>query len=181
LADQIAAAVPGLSGFERRDNWRAFDSPFACNWKALVDNYLECYHCETGHPTFCDMFQACDVTHNFAGNHMRQHLPSANKSETAAYRIDLNNDLLDGNFWFLFPNTLIAQVPGPPSINISRIVALSPEDCNRATDLFTTPDADPARLAERDKFASEFVGAEDRALVESVQKGMRQQGFNQGL
>lgn len=181
LADQIAAAVPGWEHFVPTSNWRIFDDPFRCNWKTLVDNYLECYHCETAHPTFCDMFHACDVTHDFARNHMRQHLPGAGKSETLAYRIDLENHLLDGNFWFLFPNTLIGQVPGEPSLSISRIIAASPGTCSRDTQLFVRPGADPEHLAARDRFASEFVGAEDRAIVESVQRGLNQRGFNQGL
>ena len=58
---------------------------------------------------------------------------------------------------------------------------MSPETCIRDTQLFVTPDADPEHLAARNKFASEKVGAEDRALVEGVQKGMHQQAFNQGL
>ncbi len=181
FAEEIEAALPGIHQFERTGNWRAFDDPFACNWKALVDNYLECYHCETAHPTFCDMFDCTGIQHSFHDHYMLQHLPTANKSETAAYRIDLENHVLDGNFWFLFPNTLIGHVPGVPSLNVSRVVPLGPETCARVTELFVQPGADPEHLAERDKFASEKVGAEDRALVESVQKGMRQQGFNQGL
>ena len=178
LAEAIDATIPGSSAFRRTSNWRVFDDPFRCNWKALVDNYLECYHCETAHPTFCDMFHACDVKHSFARNHMLQHLPGAGKSETLAYRIDLENHLIDGNFWFLFPNTLIGQVPGAPSLSISRVVPTSAETCVRDSQLFVAPDADPEHLAARDRFASEKVGAEDRALVESVQKGMHQQAFN---
>lgn len=181
LEEEIRAAIPGLETFVPTGNWRVFDEPFACNWKALIDNYLECYHCETAHPTFCDMFDCTQIRHRFARNHMVQHLPGAGRSETAAYRIDLANHLIDGNFWFLFPNTLIGQVPGEPSINISRVIPQGPERCIRDTRLFVRPGADPEHLAARDSFASEFVGAEDRALVESVQRGMHQQGFNQGL
>ncbi len=180
LAEDIEAATPGIRTFERTGNWRMFDEPFACNWKALVDNYLECYHCETAHPTFCDMFDCTGIRHTFARHHMHQHLPTAMKAETAAYRLDLDRHLLDGNFWFLFPNTLIGTVPGEPSINVSRVMPTGPETCIRDTQLFVRPGADPDHLAARDAFASEKVGAEDRALVENVQRGMRSQGFNQG-
>lgn len=180
LAEEISASVPDISRFERTENWRAFGAPFACNWKALVDNYLECYHCETAHPTFCDMFDCAGIRHTFAANHMCQHLPTANKAETKAYRLDLENDVLDSNFWFLFPNTLIGYLPGAPNLAISRVMPDGPEACNRTTDVFVTPDADPEHLKARDRFGAEFVGAEDRALVESVQRGMHQKGFDRG-
>jgi choline monooxygenase len=157
------------------------DHPFQCNWKALVDNYLECYHCEHAHPTFCNMFDCTGIRHSFRAHHMLQHLPTANKSDTAAYKIDLENHTLDGNFWFLFPNTLIGQLPGEPSLNVNRIVPLGPEECTRESRLFVRPGADEAHPAACDAFGSDKVGAEDRALLESVQKGMRQQGFNKGL
>ena len=170
-----------MRDFVPNSNWRLFDEPIRCNWKVLVDNYLECYHCETAHPTFCDMFDCTGIRHTFAANHMRQHLPTAMKSETAAYRIDLDHHQLDGNFWFLFPNTLIGQLPGEPSLNISRIVPLGPDQCRRHTELFVRPGADQGHLSERDRFGAEKVGAEDRALVEHVQRGMHSRGFNQGL
>lgn len=181
LAEAIEAAVPDLRSFQPTSTWRMFDDPFACNWKALVDNYLECYHCETAHPTFCDMFDCTEIAHEFHRNWMIQHLPTAGKSDTAAYKINLEEHYLDGNFWFLFPNTLIGQLPGEPSLNISRVLPLGAEQCIRDSQLFVRPGADEAHLAARDKFGAEFVGAEDRALVESVQRGMRQQSFNQGL
>ncbi|MEO1492441.1 MAG: aromatic ring-hydroxylating dioxygenase subunit alpha [Pseudomonadota bacterium] len=181
LEAEIAAATPGWQDFVVTDNWRAFGAPFACNWKALVDNYLECYHCETAHPTFCDMFDCTGIRHDFAANHMRQHLPSAHKAENAAYALDLDHHVLDGNFWFLFPSTLLGYIPGAPSLSISRIVPTGAETCLRETEVYVAPDADPAHLKARDAFGAEKVGAEDRALVESVQRGMRQMGFNQGL
>lgn len=181
LADEIEATLPGIRDFVPNDNWRMFDDPIASNWKALVDNYLECYHCETAHPTFCDMFDCTGIRHTFSRNHMLQHLPTANKSDTAAYKIDLETHVLDGNFWFLFPNTLIGSLPGEPSINISRIIPAGPEQCLRQSSLFVREGADQDHLSARDAFGAEKVGAEDRALVESVQRGMRQQGFNQGL
>ncbi len=181
LVDEISERVPGWQDFVMTENWRAFGAPFACNWKALIDNYLECYHCETAHPTFSDMFDCTGIKHDFAANHMLQHLPTSNKADNAAYALDLDRHSLDGNFWFLFPSTLIGSLPGAPNLSISRILPDGPEKCIRETQLFVSPDADPEHLKARDQFGADFVGAEDRALVESVQKGMHQIGFNQGL
>ena len=182
LAEDIVARTPGVENFVSHPGAALRkDVPMQCNWKAVVDNYLECYHCETAHPTFCDMFHACDVTHTFSANHMLQHLPSAGKSETLAYPIDLENDLLDGNFWFLFPNTTIGQTPGTPSLFVSRIVPLGPETSTRRGRSIVSPDFDEERDRVRQEWSLSSVVAEDIALCEGVQRGMRQQGFNQGL
>ena len=182
LAESIEARIPGVRDFVVKPGagpQRTVE--MKCNWKAIVDNYLECYHCETAHPTFCDMFHACDVTHEFARNHMLQHLPSAGKAETAAYPIDLDNDLLDGNFWFLFPNTTIGQSPGTPSLFVSSVVPHGPETATRRGYSIVAPDFDPERDRARSEWSMSHVVAEDAALCEAVQRGMRQQGFNQGL
>ena len=182
LAEDIAARIPGLDKFVVREGAGPQRTmPMRCNWKAIVDNYLECYHCETAHPTFCDMFQACNVTHTFSKNHMLQHLPSAGKSETMAYPIDLENDLLDGNFWFLFPNTTIGQSPGTPSLFVSSVIPEGPETATRRGYSIVAPDYDEERDRARQEFAMTYVVAEDVALCEAVQRGMRSQGFNQGL
>src|SRR5262245_3253246 len=34
----------------------------AANWKVVVDNYLECYHCPTAHPAFADMIDLSQYT-----------------------------------------------------------------------------------------------------------------------
>ena len=103
LADDLQDRIPGLDQFVVRPGaGPQRDADMQCNWKAIVDNYLECYHCETAHPTFCDLFQACDVTHTFSRNHMLQHLPSGGKAQNMAYPVDLENDLLDGIFGMSF-------------------------------------------------------------------------------
>jgi len=181
LADELTDAIPGLDSFVPRPRAPVAEVPMACNWKLIVDNFLECYHCETAHPTFCDMFHASDVTHRFYAHYMRQHLPSAHKSLTAAYPIDLENDLLDGNFWYLFPNTLFGQTPGTPSLTVSTIIPTGPETAIRRRNLMVAPDFDVERDKAREVFGRNYVGAEDKALCEGVQRGMRQQGFNQGL
>ena len=180
LAEDLAARLPGWRDFQRTETATYFHEPFKCNWKALIDNFLECYHCETAHPTFCDMFRSCDIKHFFGPNHLLQHLPSAQKSETRAYQIDLQNDLLDGNFWFLFPNTLFSSVPGAPSVAVSRVCPAGSELTARTSDYLVAPGADPERLRERDVFLNQKTVAEDRALVEAVQRGMHSRGFNQG-
>jgi hypothetical protein len=64
LAD-LLGALPGLVaatgldlGANRRRVRRTDD--IAANWKVVVDNYLECYHCPVAHPGFCDLIDVND-------------------------------------------------------------------------------------------------------------------------
>ena len=95
---------------------------------------------------------------------MRQHLPSAGKAETMAYPIDLENDLLDGNFWFLFPNTTIGQLPGTPSLFVSSIVPTGPETAIRRGYSIVSPDFNEERDRARREFSMKYVVAEDEGL-----------------
>jgi hypothetical protein len=61
---------------------------------------------------------------------------------------------------------------GRPNLSIGPIVPLAPERTWRLLDYFVAPDADDAWVEELLAFDTQ-VGAEDRALVERVQRGVR--------
>jgi phenylpropionate dioxygenase-like ring-hydroxylating dioxygenase large terminal subunit len=63
-------------------------------------------------------------------------------------------------------------MPGRPNLSIGPIVPLSPERTHRSLDYFVAEDADEAWVAEMLAFDAQ-VGAEDLALVERVQAGVR--------
>ena len=35
-----------------------------CNWKVLIDNFLECYHCHPAHPALVDLMDMDSYTTN---------------------------------------------------------------------------------------------------------------------
>jgi len=55
IGAEIAALAPSLEASEperlRPVETRTYDC--AGNWKAMLENYLECYHCSASHPEFC--------------------------------------------------------------------------------------------------------------------------------
>lgn len=42
-------------GFANATVARRIRYPTAANWKLLIENFLECYHCKTAHPTYCSV------------------------------------------------------------------------------------------------------------------------------
>jgi hypothetical protein len=85
---------------------------------------------------------------------------------------DLTGDVERGQFHLLFPGTVVNVMPGRPNLSIGPIYPLAPERAYRFLDYFVDPDADQAWIDESLAFDAQ-VGAEDRALVERVQAGVR--------
>lgn len=55
LADQLTDADPSFTamGAERMKIAHRLEFPCAANWKLLMENILECYHCAPSHPELC--------------------------------------------------------------------------------------------------------------------------------
>jgi phenylpropionate dioxygenase-like ring-hydroxylating dioxygenase large terminal subunit len=77
-----------------------------------------------------------------------------------------------GQFHFLWPNVTINVMPGHPNLSIGPIVPTGPERTARFLDYFVGPDVDEGWIRDMLEFDDQ-VGAEDRVLVERVQKGLR--------
>ena len=84
-----------------------------------------------------------------------------------------------GQFHLLFPGTVVNVMPGQPNLSIGPIVPRGPERTFRFLDYFVGPDADDEWVADH-LALDERVGAEDRALVEAVQRGVSSGGLETG-
>ena len=84
-----------------------------------------------------------------------------------------------GQFHFLWPNLTLNIMPGQPNLSIGPIVPTGPETTTRFLDYFVGPDVEQEWVDEMLEFDDQ-VGAEDRVLVERVQKGLRGGGVEHG-
>ncbi len=148
------------------------------NWKNVVDNFLECYHCPTAHKDFCtlvDMDTYKVTTHGIYSSHMAE----AGKSSNAAYSVD-GATVTDHAVWWLWPNTCIMRYPGRGNMIIMQIIPAG-EDRTLETYDFFFETAEPNEAEqEAIKYIDDVLQAEDIALVESVQRGMNTPAFTQG-
>ena len=130
------------------------------NWKIVVENFLECYHCPTAHPGFS---AEVDV-------HPDRYLLEAHPTFSAQFATAKQTGER-GQFHLLYPNTGINVFPGPANLSIGPISPNGTGRTERYLDYFFAPDVDPAW---RDEFFAfdDQVGREDTVLVESVHRGM---------
>ncbi|MEM0988806.1 MAG: ring-hydroxylating oxygenase subunit alpha [Pseudomonadota bacterium] len=148
------------------------------NWKNVVDNFLECYHCPTAHKDFCtlvDMDTYKVTTHGIYSSHMAE----AGKGENAAY--DTSNATVRTHaVWWLWPTTCLMRYPGRSSMIVLNIIPVGPNRTLETYDFFLeTPQPDAMEL-EAIRYLDEVLQVEDIALVESVQRGMETPAFAQG-
>ncbi|MEM9139253.1 MAG: RHO alpha subunit C-terminal catalytic domain-containing protein, partial [Pseudomonadota bacterium] len=148
------------------------------NWKNVVDNFLECYHCPTAHKDFCtlvDMDTYEVTTHGIYSSHMAE----AGKADNAAYDVS-NATVRTHAVWWLWPTTCLMRYPGRSSMIVLNIIPAGPSRTLETYDFFLeTPEPDAMEL-EAIRYLDEVLQVEDIALVESVQKGMETPAFTQG-
>ncbi|KGJ03239.1 choline monooxygenase [Paracoccus halophilus] len=148
------------------------------NWKNVIDNFLECYHCPTAHKDFCtlvDMDTYKVTTHGIYSSHMAE----AGKTANSAY--DTSNAKVKTHaVWWLWPNTCLMRYPGRSSMIVLNVIPAGPDRTLETYDFYLeTPEADATEL-EAIRYINEVLQPEDIGLVESVQRGMSTPAFTQG-
>jgi choline monooxygenase len=144
------------------------ESEIAANWKIACENYLECYHCPVAHKGFSAAYDVDPDEYRLepiADHVLSQFAHSRDGKEGQA------------QFHFVWPNLRINVFAGAPNLSLGPLLPAGPERSTGFLDYFFAPDADPGWLDELLELDRQ-VGAEDRVLVERVQKGVRS-GFVQ--
>lgn len=175
LAGEIAHWAPDI---ERLTFAHRLTYDIASNWKNVVDNFLECYHCHVAHKDFVslvDMDTYKVTTHGIYSSHMAR----AGTKSSSAY--DLSGaTVTDHAVWWLWPNTCLLRYPGRDNMMVLKIIPIGPDRTLETYDLYL--ESSEPNAAERDtiRYLDEVLQVEDIAIVESVQRGMRTPAFEQG-
>ncbi len=148
------------------------------NWKNVVDNFLECYHCPTAHKDFCrlvDMDTYKVTTHGIYSSHMAD----AGNTPNSAYDVSAAT-VRTHAVWWLWPNTCLMRYPGRASMIVLNVIPSGPNTTHEIYDFYLeTPEPNDMEV-EAIRYIDEVLQAEDIALVESVQRGMSTPAFTQG-
>lgn len=148
------------------------------NWKNVVDNFLECYHCSVAHPAFVDLVDIKNYktrTYDLYSSHVSP----PGRSNNTAYQFPEGQA---GNFaaWWLWPNVTFNVFPGPANITVLHIQPTGPETTLEHFDFFfEEASPSPAELQAID-YVDKVLQPEDIGLVESVQRGLHSRGYSQG-
>jgi len=142
--------------FRSRDEYE-----LAANWKIGCENYLECYHCPVAHRGFSARYDVDPDSYRLepSGEHVLSQFAPARAAG-------------EGQFHFVWPNLKLNAYAGTRNLSIGPLLPAGPERSTGFLDYFFAPDADEHWVEELLAFDRQ-VGAEDRVLVERVQRGVR--------
>jgi choline monooxygenase len=175
LADDIARWAPDVCSltFARRLTYDV-----ATNWKNVVDNFLECYHCHIAHKEFVDLvdMDTYEVkTHGIWSSHFAE----AGKHDNAAYDVS-GASVTQHAVWWLWPNTCLLRYPGRGNFMVFQILPAGPDRTLETWDFyFETPILQDGEV-QSVRYIDEVLQQQDIALVEGVQRGMNTPAFDQG-
>ncbi len=151
---------------------------FRSNWKNVVDNFLECYHCHIAHPEFVDLVDmgTYDVkTHGIWSSHFAE----AGKAANTAYDV-ADATVTQHAVWWLWPNTCLLRYPGRGNFMVLQILPDGPDRTLETWDFYLETAEPNAAELEAVRYVDEVLQVQDIALVESVQRGMSTPAFDQG-
>ena len=148
------------------------------NWKNVVDNFLECYHCSIAHPAFVDLVDIQNYRTRTHGIYS-SHISPPGRCDNTAYKVPTGEER-DFSAWWLWPNVAFNVFPGPANITVLHIMPTGPETTFEHFDMFTLSDQLSETEQDAKRYVDEVLQPEDISLVESVQRGLHSLGYSQG-
>lgn len=177
LEDEVRSYMPRL---DKLTYACRYEYRIKANWKVVLDNFLECYHCHPAHPALVDLMDMDTYktrTHRIYSSHVAG-APRSNK--TAAYDFEPGDVDFGYAAWLLWPNTTIWAYPGEPNILSLQIIPDGPEHTIEYMDCYLLDETPSKQMQDALTYMDEVLQPEDIGLCESVQRGLRSKGYNQG-
>ena len=175
LSREVAGYAPDLGAltFAHRLTYTVH-----ANWKAVVDNFLECCHCPVAHRDFVTLVEM-DTYKVTTRGIWSSHMARAGRQENRAYGVG-EARVTDHAVWYLWPNTTLMRYPGRGNFMVWRFIPAGPEETHEVFDFFFESAPPTEAEMEAIRFIDEVFQPEDIGLVESVQRGMRTPAFQRG-
>lgn len=177
LPQLLEATGLNVNGLKRRVR-RTYE--IAANWKVVVDNYLECYHCPIAHPGFSSLIDVKNYTVTEYEYFSTQGAPkkvTEDTGKTAHY--NTTGEVKDGFYAYLWPNFTLNVYPGPGNLSLNLFLPIA---TNKTLAIFDYCFVDAVTTEDSENFATfiDQVQNEDTVLCESVQRGLNSGFFQQG-
>ncbi|MEX2649464.1 MAG: aromatic ring-hydroxylating dioxygenase subunit alpha [Alphaproteobacteria bacterium] len=180
LADQIRDRAPWLDELTlcANDGFRSGED-VACNWKVLLDNCTECYHCAPTHPAFVDLVDI-ETYRIEPGRLHTMHTAQCTKPANAAYDYAPNAPVRGFTFWHVWPNITFGIMPGTENFLAFAMDPVAPTRCLARGQHLRKSGAPRESDQAREDYGNNVLWPEDKAIVESVQRGLASRGYDRG-
>lgn len=158
--------------FRQRDAWDR-----NANWKVMIENYLECYHCPVQHPGFSAIIDVDPDAYSLRAyewfsSQVGSVRASALEAKGKKTAYEAGGEVTMAQYHFLWPNLTININPGHPNLSLDVWLPDGPGRTRGFSEQYFGPDV-PEDWARELMAFNDQVGAEDDALTDSVQRGLR--------
>jgi choline monooxygenase len=177
LESEIRSYCPQVDdlAFAQRDTYHV-----DCNWKVMIDNFLECYHCHTAHRDFVDLVDMESYRSESKGIYSSHISNAAKSTDNSAYQFEKGEVDFGYAGWYLWPNLTIWAYPGEPNISVLQMIPDGAGNTIEYQDWFVPEGKPTPQLIDAMKYQKDILQPEDIGLCESVQRGLKSHGYNQG-
>lgn len=168
--EELVDSLKQYTFFDSLKSLRVTERVIDANWKAVVDNYLECDHCKIAHPAFSKTFD------------MENYNIDTFDRFTCQYSEMKQGDESDPAFFYwVWPNLMISVYPGEEAnITTSQIIPIAPNKSLAIYSYFFSTDEITSKQQELIEFVDQ-VRSEDFELVELLQTGFHTRAFDKGI
>jgi choline monooxygenase len=151
-----------------REEWTA-----SANWKVMVENFLECYHCPIQHPSFSAVVDVDENAYRLRAHEwFSSQVAPVRASARAKATYDARGAVTQAQYHYVWPNLTLSINPGPPNLSLDVWIPDGPDRTKGFSEHYFGPDVPEAQMREIVEFNRQ-VGREDDALTDSVQRGLR--------
>ncbi len=149
------------------------------NWKVVVENFLECYHCAVSHPGFADLIDLDKyqvVAYDRCSVQRGPRKASARPPCKEGFGADEGRE---GLYTYLWPNFMLNVYPGASNASTNLILPIDEHHCLAVYEFFFAENMPEEEQRAMVDFIDQ-VQREDIIIVESVQRGLRSGFYKQG-
>lgn len=193
LPETLLQKIPGIDSPDMTQ-LAVTEKVINANWKILVDNFLECYHCDIAHKAFVDMVNLDEYSTAIRPHHVL--FESSCNPENDAYCFSPDDPLQSAFFCWLWPYNVVYSAPGSNNLSILQFIPLTPTTTLRRSERFAiipreervdetkvtskeTTEAQSAAQARVD-YLNQVLLQEDTSICESVQRGVQSKAYSRG-
>lgn len=174
---RILSALPAPLTTLRFRERRTYE--MKANWKIVVENFLECYHCAVAHKSFADLIDLNEYTvtpHRYFSVQRGPMKASAKTSEDTTCFLKEDGGQ-EGIYNYLWPNFMVNLYPGGGNASVNILLPVAPDRTLAIYDFYFEEG-----MAEAETIVEfiDQVQQEDIVLCESVQRGLSSGFWNQG-
>ena len=170
LEQEIREFCPDVDDliFTQRDTYNV-----ESNWKVMVDNFLECYHCHVAHRDFVDLVDMKSYRSTPKGIYSSHISKTAKSTNNSAYKFETGDVDFGYAGWYLWPNLTIWAYPGEQNLSILQMIPDGPNRTIEYQDWFVPAGKPSQQLKDAMDYQKDALQPEDVGLCESVQRGLQ--------